>query len=413
MRVLFLSNLYPPNAIGGYERLCFDVAAGLSVRGHDISVLTSDYGGRASEYPGQRVNRCWKLPVGSRAIYEPYEGTAEDRHKIAERNIQCVEEEIARYRPTVLFVWNLYFLDASVLTAIQRRRLPTVFLLTDNWLINFLNPGFWRRYFDRAVLGAQDAWFVSLRQRLFPYARPTERESTHVDARAIFASRYMETLYRQAGFRFSGSTVIHHGISDSPSDHTMARDRLLVPGTLRLLFAGRVVEIKGVHTLIESLPEIIRRLPGLRPRLTIVGDGADPAYLQRVKKRIEQLQLDQHIEFQAAVAEPELPELFARHDIYVFPSLYEPFSLTLIHALRAGIPTIASDAGGNVEIVINGRTGKVFRRGDARALARQVIELARDGPARAALAAAARETAAEFTFSRMLDGVERYLQACQ
>ena len=82
MRILFLSNLYPPNVVGGYERLCYEVAAGLSARGHEIAVLTSDYGGRVAEYPGQQVERCWTLPVGSRAIYAPYDGPRQDREKI-------------------------------------------------------------------------------------------------------------------------------------------------------------------------------------------------------------------------------------------------------------------------------------------------------------------------------------------
>ena len=59
-----------------------------------------------------------------------------------------------------------------------------------------------------------------------------------------------------------------------------------------------------------------------------------------------------------------LPELFEEHDIYVFPSLYEPFSLTLIHALACGIPTAASRVGGNVEIVRDGVSGVLFKKGD-------------------------------------------------
>jgi glycosyltransferase involved in cell wall biosynthesis len=220
----------------------------------------------------------------------------------------------------------------------------------------------------------------------------------------------MEDLYRSAGLRFSGSTVIHHGIDDAHPAVPEPRDRLREPGELRLLFAGRLVEIKGVHTAIDALPRVIRRLPQLRVILTVVGDRTDAAYFERLQERVHALGTADHVTFAQAVPETELPELFSRHDIYLFPSLYEPFSLTLIHALRAGIPTIASDAGGNAEIVHDGQTGRVFRRGNARALADKVIELARDPVQRAALARAGTGIAAEHSFTRMLDQIERYLE---
>ena len=55
MRILVLSNLYPPNVVGGYERLCFEVTAGLAAMGHEMVVLTSRYGGKVADYPGQVV----------------------------------------------------------------------------------------------------------------------------------------------------------------------------------------------------------------------------------------------------------------------------------------------------------------------------------------------------------------------
>ena len=44
MKILFLSNLYPPHVIGGYETLCMEAVEGLAKRGHEVSVLTSTYG---------------------------------------------------------------------------------------------------------------------------------------------------------------------------------------------------------------------------------------------------------------------------------------------------------------------------------------------------------------------------------
>src|ERR1700760_2446245 len=55
MRILILSNLYPPNVVGGYERLCYEVTAGLAASGHEMTVLTSNYGSGVANYPAQHV----------------------------------------------------------------------------------------------------------------------------------------------------------------------------------------------------------------------------------------------------------------------------------------------------------------------------------------------------------------------
>lgn len=410
MRILFLSNLYPPNVVGGYEQLCFEMAGALAARGHQIAVLTSDYGGRIAAYPDQQIRRQWKLLVGKSAIYEPFGGSAGEKQAIVAHNVACLEQQVKDFAPDVLFVWNLFFLDASLLQAIRRQGLPTVFLLTDNWMIAFLNSGFWNRYFAEEVLCGGRTWLQRLRFRAASFFSRRREGRFRLAGNAIFASRFMQELYRKAGFGFSDSTVIYHGISDAPATPWIARDRFCVQGELRLLFAGRVVEIKGVHTAIDALPRIAAQLPGCRIRLTIVGDGSDAPYLQRLQARIRQLGIEGCVRFEAAVTESALPALFAAHDIYLFPSLYEPFSLTLIHALRSGIPTVASDAGGNVEIVFDGETGKVFRRGDARSLADQVLHLVRDDSLRATVAEGGRRVAADYTFSRMVGQVERCLE---
>jgi glycosyltransferase involved in cell wall biosynthesis len=106
-----------------------------------------------------------------------------------------------------------------------------------------------------------------------------------------------------------------------------------------------------------------------------------------------------------------LPALFNEYDIYLFPSLYEPFSLTLIHALALGIPTIASNTGGNPEIVTNEESGLLFAKGDAADLARAITALALDGARRARLAAGGQRAASAFTFERMVGEMAAFLSA--
>ena len=411
MRVLILSNLYPPNVIGGYERLCFEVTEGLAALGHEMTVLTSRYGGRAAEYPGQRILRELDLLTGP-DIYTPFAGSDADRSAINEANLRTLGRVLAEVRPDVVFAWNLFFLDASMLDALERSPVRTVVMLTDVWLLSMRNPPFWPAFFASSVLG--DAPFQpppppGAAQRLRALLSRLAGRGSRLEA--VFGASYVRDLYAAAGIRFDRNRIIHNGVKQGAySAQSADRTRLASPGTLRLLFAGRLVDLKGAHTAVAAMPLLDPAALGVaRVELTLVGDTQDAAYMRQLDAAITQSGRGDCISLQPVVPEAQLPALFGAHDIYIFPSLYEPFSLTLIHALALGIPTVASETGGNPEIVRDGETGLLFRKGDPAALSATVQRLATDGALRARLAARGREVAAGFTFERMVGEMARFL----
>ena len=111
MKVLLVTNLYPPNAIGGYERLCASVASGLAARGHTLAVLTSDYGGLVADADDVAVERSLKLLVSPSSIYEPFIGSPAERAAINRHNLVRLTEAMARVQPEVVLAGNLFFLD--------------------------------------------------------------------------------------------------------------------------------------------------------------------------------------------------------------------------------------------------------------------------------------------------------------
>lgn len=411
MKILTISNLYPPNVVGGYEILCFEVMQALAAKGHEITVLTSTYGEKQVDYhPGQQVRRSLTLLATNGNIYQPFTASAEERAAINRQNIVQLEQTIAEQNPNLIFVWNLYFYDLSLLESLERSGRRLVYLLTDNWLISFYNANFIANYFAREVYGTSKGLLAQVR-RLKRACGCALAKAPVFTGSAIFASQFMQHLYYMAGLQFPHSTIIHHGVTPPLTALVPVADRtsLVYRRELRLLFAGRVVEIKGVHTAIEALPHIIKALPQLRVSLAIVGDTQDHPYLKRLLNQVKQLQLDKAVSFAPPVPEADLFRLFQEHDIYLFPSLYEPFSLTLIHALQAGIPTVASTVGGNPEIVLHRQTGMLFAKADVTGLAEQVVKLAHDSKLRAAIAEQAYLHAGACTFARMINAVEAHL----
>ncbi|MEA3545318.1 MAG: glycosyltransferase family 4 protein [Thermodesulfobacteriota bacterium] len=411
MKILTLSNLYPPNAVGGYEQLCFDVMHALAERGDQIVVLTSHYGGRQAEYSNQKVLPQLELLAEKDNIYAQFSASAIERERINKHNIDTLKQTLMTEKPDVVFVWNLHFLDPSFLAALETAEVQPVYLLTDNWLVAFHNPHFIATYFAEQVHAVQGGWQRFIKTR-FQRLLSLRQQHQEMSGSAIFASSFMVDLYRQAGLSFARQVVIHHGIVPAEIQLVpLDRSQLLHRQELHLLFAGRIVDIKGVHTAIAALPLVIQAFPQLRVQLKIVGDDRDQPYREKLREQLETLGIEAQVSFVPPVAEAELPQLFQHSDIYLFPSLYEPFSLTLIHALRSGIPTVASRAGGTPEIVLHRQTGMLFDTADSADLARQTIALAKTPQLRAELSRRACDVANQFTFKRMVDKVSDHLSA--
>ena len=133
----------------------------------------------------------------------------------------------------------------------------------------------------------------------------------------------------------------------------------------RLLFVGLLVPRKGVHLLLEALAD-----PRLPPDLTlsVAGDGPERESLQT---RAGELGLAGRVEFLGFRA--DVPDLLARADAFVLPSLLEQQPLVLIEALGAGLPCLATDVGGVADQL--GPDGVVVPAGSAAALTDGLLSL--------------------------------------
>jgi glycogen(starch) synthase len=171
--------------------------------------------------------------------------------------------------------------------------------------------------------------------------------------------------------------VIPNGIdlaewTTTHDDATAARTELAGDGPM-VLFAGRLEWEKGVHTLVEAMPRLRRRFPGIR--LVVVGKGSQLEPLQELAAR---LRVSRAVHFAGWRTEDGLRAAAAAADVAVVPSVYEPFGLVALEAAALGTPIVASDSGGLAEIVVNGETGLTFPALDAAALADAVTAMLRD-----------------------------------
>ena len=126
---------------------------------------------------------------------------------------------------------------------------------------------------------------------------------------------------------------------------------------------------KGVDVLLDVLSLLGRR--GLRPRLTVIGEGPEALLLREQAAR---LGIAGQVDFLGTRTGEELVALLNRHRILVIPSRYdEPFGIVALEGIACGCVVAGSEGGGLKDAI--GPCGKTFRNGDAEDMARVLKDL--------------------------------------
>ena len=145
------------------------------------------------------------------------------------------------------------------------------------------------------------------------------------------------------------------------------------PGERIVLFVGRLVPQKGVEYLIRAAPQIINQHP--EARIVIVGDGWSKDHLWNLAASIG---YKHKITFLGFLPDQDLIELTLSSDVLVVPSIYEPFGIVALEGMAAGIPVVASNAGGLNEIIEHDRTGFLAYRENPNSIAWGVNKILSD-----------------------------------
>jgi glycosyltransferase involved in cell wall biosynthesis len=370
VRVLQVTNFYPPYWVGGYELIASWVTAGLRDRGHEVEVLTGR-GPAFSGVPGIRGD----LDLGLDGLVAAYfgdgivagDGLAEGvrRHVFSARNFAACRRAIDEFRPDLVSFWNPAFVTFSPLLAARQLAVPSLVHLSDTAANPFRNPHAPRfpRRLRRAGRAAVDA--------LLRFSRPSRYVVPSAFLRDKLVSRESLPAARTVVLRWPVEPVAS-GCPDGASVHR---------GASRLLFVGTLIPEKGPDVLVAAVREAVRACPGLS--LTFVGDGPAP-FVARLRDAARGLD----VRFLGRLDRAGVVGAYREHDVLVFPSVWdEPFAVVPLEAMALGLAVVASRAGGTPEAVIDGETGLLVPPGDAGALAAALLRLAREPERARALAA--------------------------
>jgi glycogen synthase len=391
VRVLGITNGYPPVARGGYGEICADVMSGLARRGHVVTMLTcrpSD--GATSDHvdDGVTVRRVldealapWRRPVtGMRAVIHD-----------AKVVRAALDEGV-----DVAVVWHCRGIVKTSLRLLHEAGVPVLYQLHDRWVL-YERPGSllvpWARLdrlgarLPRELLGRMAAHWIELR------APRIERDGV-----ACFVSEWLEGEHTSRGWRPRRREIVRCGVDVA----AFARATPPTEPPRRLVFAGRIEPRKGLDVLVRSLAV---GDPGLT--LTVAGPVDNAGYRDRVHELAARLDVADRVEWLGEVPRGEVRALLASHDVLVFPSIgVEAYALGLLEALAAGTLVVSSAPGGPREYLRDGENSLLFEPGDVAGLTQALVRLREEKGLAQRLLDGARATAGEISLDAIVDQVE-------
>ncbi len=393
MRILFISNLYPPHFLGGYEILCGQVVETLKQRGHEIMVLTSDHKNKEipASQPDAGVLRKLKVycSFDRKASLQPFA-----RLKTGIFNFFVTSSVLKRFKPDMVFVWSQLRLTTGSARACQTPGYKCFYTFNDDHIAGYKNTEF--SWAPRRLIK------FLLDQTVFRF---NCLDGIDISFSTSISQRLRDQICMK-GVDVSNSRVIYQGIpiEKFPLRTTGPMIPALNPS---ILYAGQLHHYKGVHTLVKAV-HLLAADKFASINLNIVGSGPED-YLAELRSLCVSEKV--RVNFMGRLPSERLPELYRQHDVFVFPSIWpEPFGLTHLEAMASGTPVVSTNDGGHGEFLRHEENALVFPKDDEKALAIELERILCDRELAERLRLNARRMVEEkFSLTRYVDDLEKIL----
>ncbi|MDQ7027771.1 MAG: glycosyltransferase family 4 protein [Anaerolineae bacterium] len=272
-------------------------------------------------------------------------------------------------------------------------------------LIKIVGDAAWERSIRRAWIPAttdidsfqtQDYGWLAQRQK-----QSRSRQVKAFDG-VIVPSQYLKQMVCQWGMPEKHVTVIYNALpplpAPMPESQLAAREALKWGAYPTLLTAARLNPWKGIDHLIHAIEKISD------VRLIIAGDGSDRIRLEQIAQP-----LGDRVQFMGHVSRERLYQMMQAADYFALYSGYEGLPHTALEALRVGTPVIASDKGGNPEVIRHKENGFLVPYVDVDALT-DTLKMAFASDTRDRLAAQTAHGMEQFTFDFMVSQTDKTLR---
>ena len=403
MKILVLSDSFPPHNLGGAGEVADLVSRGLSQRGHDVLVVTgtaqlSQVG--SSDRDGVRIRRIWS-PVPS--LLRLHLSLA---HPLAVAQVRLIA---AQFRPDVVHAHNVH--ERLSFASLGAARVGAPLVLTAHDYLLFCLTKFLCSGGSVSYEAVPERCLHCKHIRRAPGRNAMVHGMVRRHAAAIACiSEAQRTALRANGFGDVALEVVHNGIDPTvPVFDAAARRRFRAERGMDarplVFFGGRISGAKGGDQLLRAMVEARKRVDC---QVAIAGDRE--RYFKHARRLADDVGLEQSALHTLGWLEGEQLDLaFQTAQVIANPSVYpDPFNLMNLRAMAHARPVVGTCYGGTPEIVVDGETGLIADPWQPVEFGARLADLLGEPSRATALGAAGRQRLAEqFTLERQIDTYEQ------
>lgn len=393
MKVLLVSGVYPPQ-IGGPSAQTEQIARGLMERDIEVQVVT--YGkARLStvvdRVPVNFIDGSLRQGLGNKIF----------------RNAEIFGDLlriIKDFRPTIIHMQTVSF-NLAIMTGIAAKLsgIPTMIKFSSDLVLDRTNleqlvkdsnsnTGNPLQKLSPFVLGLIQRFLLSNYDCIWAttpvYKKRLINKCSVSDRKILLLPNFIDL---QRFETVAASRQSEHINQKSPSFNIESQN-------IVLLTVSRLIPWKGIEICLEA----VSHLEDLPVSLRIVGNG-EPDYELSLQELAQRLGVSERVEFVGAVPPSQIAEEYRTADLFVLASYFEAFGIVLVEAMAAGVPIVATNAGGIPHVVEDGVSAKLVPSGDAVSFANAIRSLVTSEEKLHNMAIAARSRAKEFDLNIVLD----------
>jgi FkbM family methyltransferase len=320
-KILVINNLYPPQELGGYGRYISDFANILRGKGHEVKVLTSDaHYLQAINFPEPDVDRNLQLYGSYEKIPPILIESQEEINNILAKNNNYIEKVIQDFQPDVALIGNIDLLGYYIFEPFFKHNIPVINHLAFN------QPG-------------------------YALEKQPKNQLYHLSV----CSNFVRNKVINLGYKFDDISVIYPGayVGNFENPQLPKYDKL------KIVFASIIMPYKGPQTLVKALAIIHHE--GFDFDCILAGTTPDQEFKTQLENFIFEQQMQDKVKIVGYQSRETLIQLYKDRNVFVFPSAWEePFGISQVEGMAAGLTTITSATGGASEIVEHGISGLKF-----------------------------------------------------
>lgn len=360
MRIAIVSHYFPDVSFSGTEIYCYNIAAELQSRGHDVYIIHRSYDSNKPE-AALSVRMYKGLPVimlNSWHSVREFSGTYSD-----ERFDALFSRILDGLRPDLVHFNHLYQLSVGFLEVVWRQRIPSVFTLHDYWMICD-QIHLHKKYDICSLKSPHDCSECAAKNGLAVAERDIEdrdrlfRSGLAKVDRVLSPSRFLQNKFAEMSqWSEVKIDVLPNGVMIPPGPERELKKSFGKEGRLIFGYFGHILYPKGLHILLQAFATMDQASYGLYIRGKI--ETAYGAFLDESFPWWRRFYAGEYIN-------TDVYDLMVDNvDVVVFPSVIYENQPTLINECKvAKLPVIASDSGGSVEMIDHGKTGWLVKAGD-------------------------------------------------